>query len=535
MLFLKDYNYNWTYYIFWLSSIFISALHYGLAEETPIRCRMNVNCTYTTKKVYSYKTDYSFKLNGHDTLKVSLSDSKVVLAFKNMQIGLEDTNVPCFETVRRIPAVHVQNGKLPIGSYKEALRSMNILYFDELELYYGAINNDTILQPSHFEGLTDLLSLTIRCDYFDLYSGLELAFLRPLVSLQELKLVKIIVPPIPHFVKISKLTIKEGSFSEGFQSIGECGALETLVISGVHITNIPEGWLSRCAKLRALTLEDLRRLQKIPDRLLQGNQHLRYLKIKKCQIENVPDDLLSYTPELQRLDLYGNLVVSLPNGFFSNSSNIEHLFLGPAEIVHLDAGDEMNALPNLKTLVLDGISKYGLCRNDGRIGPDKYYKTLPFSAIMPKLEHLSLRDTRVTKICPEWKNLFPALKKLNLMDHSIKNLTYNDIQIIHSTDWEVDLCITSSRYDNIKIQFTESDFNSVKMSPMEVTNATILLNEDRICDCDWYWFIRSLKARPEYVSIPYGKCIWYDPPGSKNKMTTPIAETPESKLVCRFY
>ncbi|KAJ0171626.1 hypothetical protein K1T71_013176 [Dendrolimus kikuchii] len=399
-----------------------------------------------------------------------------------------------------------------------------------IELSKCALDEDCIDVVHHIDlnDTTNKKSLRFTCNVYN-QERLNFDLIRPLVNLKELYVKHFLVPTMPDFSRLSKLEIWKGSFAERGQPIGECRDLETLEIFETRIEELPEGWLGDCTKLRSVLLEYVEGLHMLPARMLHSANQLRSLTIKECNLIQVPSDLISSTPELRALDLSNNYLRDLPKGFFKNTPHLERLKL-MAKNNAFDAQDEFYHLTELNFLMLDSAHKYGKCRDE--ILHNGTYQTLPFNT-MPKLEYLSLEWVEARRLCPEWGELFPSLKRLDLRDNQISTLKFRDVELIRNSGWEIDIAASSTRSTLMgTVEFTENDYNAALQSQGH-SNAKILLNRyGLMCTSRWYWMIRTLKAKPDYISFDDGECWWADPPGSYNRISAPFANVPEWKLPC---
>lgn len=400
----------------------------------------------------------------------------------------------------------------------------NITLYCELEISNCTLDDKTCAQRpySRIHDTADFNTLRITCKDYNKQT-LDWEVLAPFVTLKELYTKNVIVPTIPTSIRLTRLEIWKGTFREKSQPIGECRDLETLEVLMSRIDGLPEAWLAGCTKLRTVLIEYVEGLQYLPSRMLEGATELRHLSIRDCNIVQLPSDLISYSPHLRTLDISLNLFTELPKRFFRNTPSLERLKL-IAKNTNFDAQDELYNLSNITFLMLDYAHKYGKCFDE--VLDSGNYRTFPFNS-MPRLEYLSLEWTGATKICPEWGELFPSLKKIDLRDNFIGSLKYSDVEVIRKYGWTIDFSATSTKSKMLEaIEFTESDYKAAVLD-QDIKNATIQLNQyGGRCDCRWYWFIRTMKARPDYVSLDDFKCWWTDPPGSYNVQGASIVDAP---------
>ncbi|KAJ0171577.1 hypothetical protein K1T71_013127 [Dendrolimus kikuchii] len=484
----------------------------------PTQCKI-------TEETLRSTFDREFEVNGKSIHFSTYFKEELSIWCDPKVIAVDDPTFPHFETNVFKQELRIGNCKPPEIAYADAMTKLNIT-FASLVIYFEKYEDDINLNPNHFQGLNFLQAFTFRTKHF-LANYFDIEILKYLSPNISLALKEVILPPFPSWNKFENVIIESGRPWKLSQTWGHCDHLRTLTIREFQVNVLPDGWLANCSKLEELRMEDLRHLRALPERMLENAISLRSLTIKSCKISVIANDFFWHLKNLKYLDMSSNHIRLKANETFMDSlTGLETAYFTQNEMEPQNFG-VLRSLKSLKYLNLDYNYWAGVCEDDIYNIIHKRLKTWPY---LPSVDSLSFSNTFGRKPCPEWRKAMSSLKFVNLSISGIDepwNLTFEDIKLIRESGWKIDY----TENNHLEILYNEGDYNAVLLEDTDkyVKNqAVIFLKSPVKCNCNWYWFIKTLKERPNHISIPGFSCIQY----SGDYTPRPLDDIDPENIMC---
>ncbi|KAM3958669.1 protein toll-like [Aphomia sociella] len=412
----------------------------------------------TINATYSY---YRYMVDGMLTVIYHLKDKFVLSCYDN--VSLYTPSLPTFRRPMHVSSAYIKYCEVPADSYAHRLARLNVNVTRGLILSFR-FKDKPSLNKQHFIGLSiDYIRIQ---NIFSESVQLTSDWMEPLTELTSMDLDHVLLPPLSPGNKLMNVSLDD-VVARG--EWGDCSYLQELWVDGLKWEEgkAPPRWLAGCTKLRVVRLIRVE-FGEWPEGALQDAHSLQSLKIQDHQLTALPVDFLNGTTALRELIIFGSKLIQLSH-YISDS-------LRPVQ-------------GTLRSLVLAGNPVGNLCsEREDDVDANPLY--------LPGLERLSLQMCNATRICESWSRDLPALTYLNMEYNDIRELQFKDLQWLGARPRVLDL----TRSNVSRIVYTSSQHQAVLRGDCTQFDVEILLTEPLDCDCQSYWFARTLEVCPRHVA-----------------------------------
>ncbi|XP_076331624.1 uncharacterized protein LOC143236868 [Tachypleus tridentatus] len=272
------------------------------------------------------------------------------------------------------------------------------------------------------------------------------------------------------------LDISRNKFSElSVDLFNGLSSLESLRISQNNLKTLPESILQNVPNLKVLNLVLNENLTYLPDKLLNGLEHLQSVFLDYCNLSKIPVHFFSNTSTLQHLKISNNKLTSLSKMHFVSNIHLKELDL---------SSNKLRSLPSALLAKQFALEKLNLKRNRLEQLPMRIFdslvslKTLIISSNqlkgikgehfinLQKLEHLDLSHNRISSI--DSKGALGNILNLKTFD-----LSYNNITLFPNLDWKMLL-----QLDTLNFQYNR--ITNISVPVLYSKNTRVLLRFNKI-------------------------------------------------------
>ncbi|XP_016840739.1 protein artichoke-like [Nasonia vitripennis] len=382
-----------------------------------INARVNV-VAYKNENLNSCDITIDLSDTGLRRLSVNFTNAQCVRSLNLQNNEIEDFKEKIFNQYPYMEYLDLSRNRLPLNKFFSygGESSLKVFMLD----HNGYYNSYTDKQSSENAGSASEV-IDEKTSYLennklyvsDIYTDLEYLSLRN-VSLQHVS------NNFWHYLpKLKQLDLSENKLSlasVNFLLRNTSSSVKRLVLENIELDHVITENLNTVEELNLNHNRFVRLTSTMcyPDTFcLENMQYLKSLFISNCSVKAIDENAFRFMTSLLELDISNNLFKRIANGTFDYLPTLTSLNLSSNTLYNMP---NFEGLRNLTTLLLNGMKS------------KKLLQYLESFAHMPKLQYLSMRDNKLTKISATLFNNLPSLEKIDLSNNLITSLPSWDTQ-----------------------------------------------------------------------------------------------------------